>query len=125
MPRAAARLSKTIAWTGWRIDDCHGRRVGTLAAVYESPETGDPAWFLVRLTSFSTRFVLCPPADVLSSDGRLWLPYERLRIEDGPVFFAEPVEVTPAIEDDLRRHFRLAGPPEQAAPRITARRSAA
>ena len=125
MPRAAARPSKTLAWTGWRIDDCHGQRVGTLASVYEDPDTRSPAWFLVRLTSFSTRFVLTPPADVLSANGRLWLPYERLRIEDGPVFFAEPDEVAPEVEDELRRHYRLAGPPDLAVPRVTARRSAA
>lgn len=124
MPRAAPRLAQSSAWTGWRIDDCRGRRVGTLACVYEHADTAEPAWFLVRLTSFSTRFVLTPPADVLASTGRLWLPYERLRIEDGPVFFAPPDEVTPALEEDLRRHFRLRGDGAPA-PALRAGRSAA
>jgi hypothetical protein len=124
MPRAAPRPAQSAAWTGWRVDDCHGRRVGTLVSVYEDGDSGEPAWFLVRLTSFSTRYVLTPPADALAQSGRLWLPYERLRIEDGPAFFAPPVEITPAVEADLRRHFRLR-PDAEPAPALRARRPAA
>jgi hypothetical protein len=107
MPRAAPRPSEVISFHGWRVDDCRGRRIGTLAAVYEEFETAAPAWFLVRLGRYSTRFVLTPPAEVLAWQGRLSLPYERLRIERAPLLFAAPAEVTPAMEEQLRRHYRL------------------
>ena len=89
------------------MDDCLGQRVGTLAAVYAEPASGAASWFLVRLGRYSTRYVLTPPADVLGWDGRISLPWERLRIERAPLLYAPPGIVTAAMEDDLRRHYRL------------------
>src|SRR3954447_17472535 len=121
--RAAPRLSATSDWLDWRVDDCHGRRVGSLAGVYED-EHGTPAWFLVRLGTFSSRYVFVPPADVLAIAGRLSLPYRRETIERAPVLFAPPAETPPAIEPRLRRHFRL-GADGPRAVRVRARRSLA
>lgn len=122
MPRAAPRPSEVITVHGWRVDDCRGQRVGTLAAVYEDAETGAPAWFLVRLGRYSTRFVLAPPADVLAWQGRVSLPYERLRIERAPLLYAVPPEITPTVEEQLRRHYRLTVASDVS---MTARRSVA
>ena len=107
MPRAAPRLTERSPWADWRVDDCRGQRIGTLAAVYEDPATGAAAWFLVRLGRYSTRFVLTPPADVLGWHGRISLPWERLRIERAPLLYAAPVRILSAMEDELRRHYRL------------------
>lgn len=90
------------------MDDRTGQRVGTLAAVYARPGAPAPAWFLVRLGRYSTRFVLAPPADVLSWHGRFSLPWERLLIERAPLLYAPPAEVTPQMASELRRHYRLA-----------------
>jgi len=108
MSRAAPRPSHLCGWTDWRVDDCRGQRVGTLAAVYEDLATASPAWFLVRLGRYSSRFVLTPPAEVLVWQGRISLPWERLRIERAPLLYSPPAEVTRAMEDELRRHFQLA-----------------
>lgn len=92
---------------GWRVDDCRGRRVGTLEHVYPSV-SGAPAWFLVRLSRWSTRFVLTPAAEVLRWQGRVSLPWERTRIERAPLLYAPPGEVTRDMADRLRRHYQLA-----------------
>lgn len=107
MPRAAPRPSELFGWNDWRVDDCRGQRVGTLATVYVDFASAAPAWFLVRLGRYSTRFVLTPPAEVLAWHGRISLPWERLRIERAPLLYAAPAEITPAMEGDLRRHYRL------------------
>jgi hypothetical protein len=108
MSRAAPRPTEAFRLGDCRVDDCRGQRVGTLAVVYAEPEAALPAWFLVRLGRYSTRFVLTPPADVLSWRGRVSLPWERLLIERAPLLYAPPPEVTEAMQADLRRHFRLA-----------------
>lgn len=121
--RAAPRRSPSTTWADWRVDDCHGRRVGTLAAVYVD-DAGVPAWFLVRLGGFSSRYALVPPADVLASCGRVCLPYRRETIESAPVLYRPPGEAPLAMEARLRRHFRLAADGPRAV-RVMARRSVA
>ena len=106
MPRATPCLTERSPWADWRVDDCRGQRVGTLAAVY-ADASEVPAWFLVRLGRYSTRYVLTPPADVLAWRGRISLPWERLRIERAPLLYAPPAQITSAMEDELRRHYRL------------------
>lgn len=107
MPRTAPRLAPHSPWNDRRIDDCQGRRLGTLAAVYEDPATRAPAWFLVRLGRYSARYVLTPPADVLGWRDRVSLPWERERIESSPPLHVPPDRVTPDVEDLLRAHFGL------------------
>lgn len=123
MMRAAPRPSPTSDWLDWQVDDCQGRRVGTLAGVYVDEE-GTPAWFLVRLGSFSSRYAFVPPADVLAGAGRICLPYGRPTIETAPVLFAPPADTPLAMEQRLRRHFRLAADGSGAV-RVSARRSVA
>lgn len=96
-----------FGWLGWRVDDCQGRRVGTLEAVYEDEEAAVPAWFLVRLRRWSSRYVLVPPADVMAWTGRIRLPFERETIESAPVLFSPPPHTSAALEASLRAHFRL------------------
>jgi hypothetical protein len=107
MPRAAPRPSHLCGWADWRVDDCRGQRVGTLDTVYEDLATASPAWFLVRLGRYSSRFVLTPPAEVLVWQGRISLPWDRLRIERAPLLYAPPAEVPAGMETELRRHFLL------------------
>jgi hypothetical protein len=108
MPHARPRPTEAFGLGDCRVDDRRGQRVGTLAAVYAEPGAPVPAWFLVRLGRYSTRFVLAPPADVLSWRGRFSLPWDRLLIERAPLLYAPPAEVTPEMETELRRHYRLA-----------------
>lgn len=119
MSRAAPRLSDAFGLVDWRVNDCRGRRVGTIAGVYAQPGAGSPSWYLVRLGRYSTRFVLAPPADVLSWRGLVSLPWDRLLIERAPLLYAAPAVVSAELERELRRHFRLA---EVAGVRMIARR---
>src|SRR3954451_4267531 len=100
MARPTPRSSPMFAWTGWRVDDRTGQRVGTLAGVYEDFQSGSPAWFLVRLNRFSARYVLAPPAELTAWRGRIWLPYDRALIERAPVFHAGPEEIGPELEQE-------------------------
>jgi hypothetical protein len=106
-PRAAPRPSELSTWQDWRVDDCRGVPVGTLAEVYEDLAIAAPVWFLVRLTSYSARFALAPAAEVLSWHGRVCLPYDRARIESAPPVYSAPEEVGPVLEEQLRRHYGL------------------
>jgi hypothetical protein len=125
MARAVPRSSEMFAWTGWRVDDMMGQRIGTLAGVYEDPATGAPAWFLVRLSRYSARYVLAPPAELTAWRGRVWLPYDRALIERAPVLHNGPPEIGPEIEQELRHHYRLAAAGGPAAVRVSARRQIA
>jgi len=125
MTRAVSRNSAMFAWTGWRVDDMHGFRIGTLAGVYEDADTGAAAWFLIRLSRYSARYVLAPPAELTAWRGRVWLPYDRVLIERAPVFHDGPAAITPETEQELRRHYRLAAAGGPAAVRVSARRQIA
>src|SRR4051794_38971116 len=122
MSRSAPQPSPLCSWTDWRVDDCRGQRVGTLATISEALATASPVWYLVRLGRYSSRFVLTPPADVLVWQGRISLPWDRLRIERAPLLYSPPAEITPAMETELRRHFAL---DRRSDVRMTARRSVA
>lgn len=125
MARAVSRTSEMFAWTGWRVDDRTGQRIGTLAGVYEDPDTGAAAWFLIRLNRFSARYVLAPPAELTAWRGRVWLPYDRTLVERAPVMHTGPDEVVPELEQELRRHYRLAAAGGPGAVRVSARRQIA
>jgi hypothetical protein len=120
MARAAPRPTELFIWQHWRVDDRRGMRLGTLAGVYEDLATAAPAWFLVRLTSYSARFALVPPTEVLGWHGRICLPYERARIEGSPLLHAAPDEIGPDLEERLRRHYGLRSVSDVS---MTARRS--
>jgi len=106
-PRAAPRPSELCTWQDWRVDDCRGLRVGTLAEVYEDLAIAAPVWFLVRLADYSARFALAPPAEVLAWHGRICLPFHRERIESAPALYSPPDEVGPGLEARLRSHYGL------------------
>jgi hypothetical protein len=110
MVRSRPRPSAMFEWLGWRVDDCQGRRIGTVHAVYEDEATGVPAWFLVRLGRFSSRYVLVPPADLMAWTGRVRLPFARETLERAPLLFTPPPHTTAALEAQLRRHYRMASP---------------
>jgi hypothetical protein len=114
--------SATAAWLGWRVDDRHGRRLGSLAAVYRDAE--GPTWFLVRLSDHTARYVLVPPADVLATRGRVQLPYGRETIAGAPACPRPPEAIAPELEARMRRHFRLADAGSREV-RVVARRSVA
>lgn len=122
MPRSAVRPTDTFALRGWRVDDRRGQRVGTVEAVYAAAGAPAPAWLLVRLARYPTRYVLAPPADVLSWRGRVSLPWDRLLIERAPLLYAPPAKVPAAMAAELRRHFRLSAVPGLT---MTARRTVA
>jgi hypothetical protein len=122
--RPLQRPSENVSLVGWRVDDCRGQKVGTLVRTFDDGATGAPAWYLVRLRSYSSRYVLVPPADVLATGGRLWLPYDRATIGRAPVLFAPPSDIPPAMESSLRRHFSVPYGGSDSV-RVTARRQSA
>src|SRR4051812_6375894 len=107
MPREAPRPSTHFGWDHWRGDDCRGPRLGTPAAGFEGVASAPPPRLLIRLSGYSSRFALTPPAEVLGWHGRICLPYGRERVESGPRLYAVPATVGAAMEDRLRRHYGL------------------
>jgi hypothetical protein len=109
MPHEAALPSALFGREGWRVDDCRGRLIGTLEAVYALPGSAAPAWLLVRLEGWSSRYVLTPPSESLTWLGRITLPWDRARVEGAPLHYTPPGEVGEETAADLARHFRLGG----------------
>ena len=109
MPYRAAHPSPLFGWEGWRVDDCRGQRLGELETVYAEPGSAAPAWLLLRLGRWSSRYVLTPPSELLTWLGRITLPWERSRVEAAPLLYAPPAEVGERTAADVARHFRLDG----------------
>jgi len=108
MAPGVPRPSEFFGWTGWRVEDCAGLRVGTLEAVYAEPGCAAPAWFLVRLGRYSSRYALTPPSEALGWLGHVTLPWTRARIEGTPALYVPPGAVEPDLAAALRRHYVLA-----------------
>lgn len=102
-----AHRSELFGREGWRVDDRHGRPVGTVEAVYALPGSAAPAWLLVKLGRWSSRYVLAPPSESLTWLGRVTLPWDRWTLEAAPHCYAPPETVDERTAADLTRHYGL------------------
>ena len=68
-------VNEALAWTGFRVDDVYGARVGTVQDIYVDHETDSPCWILVKMGRFSDAHALLPIKGKGSSDWSYsWIP---------------------------------------------------
>ena len=77
-------LNEALAWTGFRVDDVYGARVGTVADIYVDHDTDLPCWILVKMGRFSEAHALLPVRDAVAGSGHVWVPYEKDLIRRAP-----------------------------------------
>ena len=77
-------LTEALAWTGFRVDDVYGARIGTVEDIYVDHETDAPCWILVKMGRFSDAHALLPVRDAVAGTGHVWIPYEKDLIRRAP-----------------------------------------
>jgi hypothetical protein len=77
-------LQDALGWTGFRVDDVYGTRVGIVEDIYVDHETDEPCWILVKMGRFSDAHALLPIRDVVAGHGHIWIPYEKDLIRRAP-----------------------------------------
>jgi len=77
-------LNETLAWTGFRVDDVYGARVGIVEDIYVDHETDTPCWILVKMGRFSDAYALLPVRDAVAGAGHVWIPFEKDLIRRAP-----------------------------------------
>jgi hypothetical protein len=104
---SAPDLDELRSWTGHRLDDLSGARVGRVEGAYVSEPGGRPEWLLARMGRFG-HHCLVPARDAVGAAGHVWVPYTREQIRAAPQI--EPgAELDRAVEGELRSHYGLAG----------------
>lgn len=83
-PGVMPDLNEVLSWTGFRVDDVYGARVGTVQDVYVDHESDKPCWMLVKMGRFSDAYALLPLNDAVSGAGHVWVPYEKDLIRRAP-----------------------------------------
>lgn len=83
---AAVRVDRAtraaLDHVGDRVDDVHGRRIGTAAGVLVDREDGSGRWLLVAANRGS--YVAVPLEGVLYGGGRAFCPHEHAQVMRGP-----------------------------------------
>jgi hypothetical protein len=105
--QGAARpgLGEAVSWIGSRVTDVLGGGIGRLQDVWVDPETGDPAWLLIREGRFGGgRHRLVPFDGATAGGGQVWLPFERYVIRTAPIV-APGDEITPELRRRVARHY--------------------
>ena len=58
-------LNEALAWTGFRVDDVYGARVGIVEDIYVDHDSDTPCWMLVKMGRFSDAHALLPLNDAV------------------------------------------------------------
>jgi hypothetical protein len=77
-------LGEALGWTGYRVDDVYGARVGTVADIYVDQDSDAPCWILAKMGRFSEAHALLPVRDAVAGSGHVWVPYEKDLIRRAP-----------------------------------------
>ena len=77
-------LNEAMGWTGYRVDDVYGARVGTVVDIYVDHDSDAPCWILVKMGRFSDAHALLPVRDAVAGSGHVWVPYEKDLIRRAP-----------------------------------------
>jgi len=77
-------LNEAMGWTGYRVDDVYGARVGAVADIYVDHDSDAPCWILVKMGRFSDAHALLPVRDAVAGSGHVWVPYEKDLIRRAP-----------------------------------------
>ena len=83
-PGLMADLNEALSWTGFRVDDVYGARIGAVADVYVDHDTDAPCWILVKMGRFSDSYAVLPVRDAVAGTGHVWVPYEKDLIRRAP-----------------------------------------
>ena len=97
-------LTGALAWTGFRVDDVYGARIGTVEDVYVDHETDAPCWILVKMGRFSDAYALLPVRDAVAGTGHVWIPYEKDLVRRAPQIPAG-MPITQGLERALCAHY--------------------
>ena len=87
-PDSMPDLQEALGWTGFRVDDVYGARVGVVEDIYVDHESDEPCWILVKMGRFSDAHALLPIRDVVAGQGHIWIPYEKDLIRRAPQIVA-------------------------------------
>jgi hypothetical protein len=97
-------LAEALGWTGFRVDDVYGARVGVVQDIYVDQETDTPCWILVKMGRFSDAYALLPVRDAVAGAGHVWIPYEKDLIRRAPQVTAG-MPLTQELEWQLCTHY--------------------
>ena len=103
-PGGMADLQEALGWSGLRVDDVYGARIGIVEDIYVDHETDSPCWILVKLGRFSDAHALLPIRDAVAGNGHVWIPYEKDLIRRAPQV-AAGMPITQELERALCAHY--------------------
>ncbi len=96
------------AWSGHRLDEISGGRVGKVEGLLLSERSGEPEWLLARMGRFG-HHTLIPARDAVEGVGHVWVPYTRDQIRKGPKVDPKGA-LTAASERELLDHYGIVDP---------------
>jgi hypothetical protein len=99
-----ADLDEAMGWTGFRVDDVYGARVGVVQDIYVDHDADAPCWILVKMGRFSDAYALLPVRDAVVGTGRVWIPYEKDLIRRAPQV-SPGMPLTQELERQLCIHY--------------------
>lgn len=97
-------LQEALGWTGFRVDDVYGARVGIVEDIYVDHDTDTPCWILVKMGRFSDAHALLPVRDAVAGNGHVWIPYEKDLIRRAPQI-AAGMPIAQELERALCVHY--------------------
>jgi uncharacterized protein (TIGR02271 family) len=104
----APSIETVQGWQGRNLVDADGDKVGTISDIYIDSDTGRPEWALVNTGLFGTKSTFVPIAEAQPEGDAVRVPYPKSQIKDAPA--VEPDgELSAAEEDELYRHYGMAG----------------
>jgi hypothetical protein len=78
-------LSEALAWTGRRVEDVAGNRVGQATGIFADERSGEPTWLVAKLGRFSGPTVAIPLRDCAAGATRIWVAHPHRAIRAAPV----------------------------------------
>jgi len=76
--------SQFAGWTGRKVVDPDGDKVGTISGVYADDETGEPEWLAVSTVLFGTKVSFVPIEGARESGDGVVIAFDKARVKDAP-----------------------------------------
>lgn len=100
-------------WSGRRLDDSAGNRIGTVLDVIRDPET-DLVWVAASLSRFRREpATMVPGSDAIEGDGALAVPYAKDLVHGAPRSINEADWTTPSYRSQLYKYYELTNVPRR------------
>jgi stress response protein YsnF len=100
-------IQTALDWRGHTVVDAGGEKIGKLKEIYLDQDER-PAWGSVHTGLFGLRETLVPLTEARPEGGELRVPFEGDHVKAAPNVDPE-VQLTPEQEDELYRHYGMAG----------------